>query len=248
MTSLYNYSMRYSITLCFLFINAIIFAQKNSIFKAGAMVGIGRSQADGDYQAGYDRRVFCMGLRGGIVLRPNFDLIFELNYQEKGSIPTRDLSPVKQDLTVDMRLVYAEVPAMFNLYFNKHPRRKHYRNSLQLGCAYGRLLSSNIFVRRDLFPENDLNQALLTENLRRDEWSFIAGFAFKFPYQIGLNFRLNQSLSPLYNRPYLRPVFPKRPDKESIYTLRCYFISAQLTYDFIAPKMKKESKKTKKGY
>jgi hypothetical protein len=237
--------MRYSITLYFFLLCATLCAQKNSIFKAGAMIGISRSQADGDFQVGFDRRALCLGLRGGIVIRPNIDLIFELNYQQKGSTPTRNLSPVNQNLTVDMKLVYAEVPAMLNVYFNKHPRRRYFRNSLQLGCAYGRLLSSAIFVERDLIPEDALNKALLTENLRRDEWSFIAGFAFRFPYQIGLNFRLNQSLTPIYNRPYLRPVFPKRPDKDSIYTLRCYFISAQLTYDFIAPKMKKERKKSK---
>jgi Outer membrane protein beta-barrel domain len=235
--------MRYSITLYSLFLCATLFAQKNSIFKAGAMIGISRSQVDGDYQAGYDRRALCLGLRGGIVIRPNIDLIFELNYQQKGSTPSRDLSPVNQDLTVDMKLVYAEVPVMLNFYFNKHPRRGHFRNGLQIGCAYGRMLSSDIFVRRDLLPEDALNKALVTENLRRDEWSFIAGFAFRFRHQIGLNFRLNQSLTPLYDRPFLRPVFPKRPEKDTIYFLRCYFLSAQLTYDFIAPKMKKERKR-----
>jgi hypothetical protein len=224
---------------------ALMSSQKNSLFKAGIMAGVSKMQVDGDHQTGFDRTGLCFGLRGGIVLRKNFDILVEMNYQTKGSLPPENLPLSGRPLKADIGLRYVEVPVLMNLGFRQHPGRGHYRNGIHLGVSYGRLLASDIRITRGIAPNSDLNRELAEENLERSDLSVVAGATFYlFRHNIGMNIRLNQSLTPFFEKPYAQPfVFSSPDERDGYYRLRSYFISAQVFYDFVAPKPKKEKKR-----
>jgi hypothetical protein len=148
-------------------------------FYGGLILGMNRTQVDGDVQAGYSKT----GLNtGGIVylkLDEHVAASIEILYSQKGAW--------RKDYDYRIKLNYAEVPIMLN-YFDK--RKSHFGG----GLSYSRLASSsedklpyfapntnpNIDLLQYPFKKGDLN-LLLSGNLH--VWK---GFFFNLRFQYSL--------------------------------------------------------------
>ncbi len=236
--------MKKSQTLCLLFIlsaHVYIYAQKySSIFKAGVTAGVNLNQIDGDEQFGYNRRGYNFGMRGAVILRKNMDISTELLFSQRGTEPD-DNEKLKNKRTAYVSLSYAEVPFLFNLYYDRS-EIGHYRWNLYAGASYGRLLKSQTSIFKGYTTDTVQQNFVNTIGYNTSDFSFIIGVKRYFTPRFGVSLRHTASMNLLYKNP--QPPVPSRvslPTKNYA-SFRTFFVSANLFYDFITPKLVKPRK------
>lgn len=221
------------------------YAQKySSPFKAGATIGINLTQIDGDEQFGYNHKGLNLGLRGAVILRKNMDISTELLYSERGTKPD-ETEKNKNKRTAYLSLQYAEVPLLFNYYYDKADDG-HYRWNIYAGVSYARLLRSQTSIYKS-FNVTDTIQLNLVNSFgyNTSDLSFIVGVKRYFTNRIGISLRHTNSLNLLYRNP--TPITPTRGTvlTRNYTSFRSFFLSANVCYDFITPKLQKARKKKK---
>lgn len=226
----------------FLFLVAPIFlsAQKqSSLFKAGVTAGLNMTQIDGDEQFGYNRRGMNFGLQGSVILRKDMDISTELLYTERGTEPDSE-EKTKNKRTAYVSLRYAEVPILFNYFYNRSDFG-HYKWNIYLGFSYGRLLRSQTSILKGYLTDS-VQQALVnTIGYKTSDLSFILGIRRYVTPRLGISLRHTFSLNYLYKNP--APIVPTRGATTKNYvSFRSFFLSANLSYNFISPKITKPRK------
>jgi Outer membrane protein beta-barrel domain len=209
---------------------------KPSIFKAGLFLGVNHTQIDGDEQVGYHRRGFVGGVRGAIVLHPNFDIATELLYTQRGSQPPNTRGRQEKRIFIDLE--YAEVPLMVRGFFPVKKTR-HLHMDLYTGVSYARLLRYsirplNVISQTDTLKLNYIN----TVSIKTTDWSFIVGGSLYVGRRIGVSLRHTWSLTPFYNNPVSPYALPKV--KENYQFFRSYYLTFGLFYDMVSAKPTKK--------
>lgn len=232
-------------TICFVVFGAFLSLYANllaaqSPFKAGVSVGLNLAQIDGDHQFGYDKKGFGFGLRGGVVVRKNFDIMTELLYVQKGASPKS--SQPFDSRRAEIELKYAEVPLLLNYHFQKNDLG-FYKWTIQAGASYGRLLKSTSVVTKKSTLDSMATVSLSQENYKKQDISFIVGFTYNILSNLGINLRHTVSLTKLYENPDFNVPSTTTKRAERYMAFRNYYLSFQIYYDFLAPKIKKPKKK-----
>ncbi|MBL7817037.1 MAG: PorT family protein [Saprospiraceae bacterium] len=226
--------------LFLLFYTTFLYAQKpSSLFKAGVTAGVNFTQIDGDEQFGYNRRGLNFGLRGAMILRKDMDISTELLYSERGTIPdSEDL--LKKKRTATIALQYAEVPFLFNYYYSRADDG-HYRWNLYAGFSYGRLLKSQTRIMKGYVLDTLQQNYVGNIGFNSSDFSFVLGAKRYFTSRIGVSLRHTFSMNYLYKNP--APVVLNRTVLNKDYTaFRSFFVSFNVFYDFITPKLSKPKK------
>jgi hypothetical protein len=232
---------RSAFSTLFLFFSSFMLFAQSSPFKAGASVGLNFAQIDGDHQAGYDHKGYSFGLRGGFALSNRVDIMTELLYLEKGANPSSESVNFDQrKLTISLK--YAEVPLLITYHLKKN-ERDFYTWSFHTGISYGRLLKSNASVSQRSRVDTIITQSLSQEFFNKQDWSFISGLSYNIGPNYGIRFRQSLTLNKLFINPNPERSANGIVKREAYTSFRNYFISLQLYYDFIAPKIKKPKKK-----
>jgi hypothetical protein len=213
-------------------INTLI-AQSDNHFRASASVGINLSQMEGDGQEGYHKIGPSIGVKGAYILKPNLDLSAELLYNSRGSRP----NPFAKDLTFEDRttqlnaeLNYADILLAANFHFLPNSAYTFYRQSLQIGVSYGRLLSSKIAVNKGIYPDTKVENDLL-DNLKKDDIGFVVGYSWFLTARMGITAKHTFSLRNIYTNPL------DATSNRDYASLIPYNLSLQFTYNFITPKL-----------
>jgi hypothetical protein len=229
--------------LLFFCVLTVVQAQKySSPFKAGATLGINMTQIDGDDQFGYNRRGLNFGLRGAVILRKNMDISTELLYSERGTEPN-ETEKARNKRTTIIALQYAEVPLLFNYYHNKADDG-HYRWNFYAGISYGRLLRSQVSVLKGYNLTDSVQQNLVNTNgLKSADFSFIIGVKRYFTNRVGLSVRHTNSLNLLYENPVPATITRGIILTRNYTSFRSYFVSFNVFYDFLTPKLVKKRMK-----
>lgn len=224
------------------FAHSALSAQKySSLFKAGATVGVNFSQIDANEQFGYNNKGLNFGLRGAVILRKDIDISTELLYSQRGTKPDND-EISKQKRTIDVSLGYAEVPILFNYFYDKS-EIGHYRWNIYAGVSYGRLLKSETKILKSITLTDTLQQNLVNAiGYNTSDLSLIIGIKRYFTNRVGVSLRHTFSMNYLYKNP--EPIVQTRGQQPSkdYSTFRSFFISFNVFYDFITPKIKKPRK------
>jgi hypothetical protein len=215
----------------FLFSNLLL-AQNR--FKAGVAVGFNLAQLDGDLQQGYDKFGLCLGLKGFVIIKPQFDISAELFFNQKGASHTGNTNAVDtKTLYAQFTHNYADVLFLANFNINPNNAETHYKHTFHTGISFGRLINSKTSVQRGTIFLNDLEQKL-TNEYKSNEVSFVIGWSWFFNKRMGLTLRHTLALTNMYENPQNISNNPKNiPGFQS---LSSYFLSAQLFYNFISPK------------
>lgn len=231
-------------TLCLLLFTAthiILCAQKySSLFKAGVTAGVNLTQIDGDEQFGYNRRGYNFGLRGAVILRKDMDISTELLFSQRGTEPDSE-EKIKNKRTIFVSLSYAEVPILFNYFYNKSDFG-HYKWNLYTGVSYGRLLRSQTTVFKGYLSDSVQQNLVNTNGYNTSDFSLIFGVKRYFTPRLGVSLRHTISLNYLYQNPVPEIRKLGQPLVKNYATFRSFFISANLFYDFITPKLAKPRK------
>jgi Outer membrane protein beta-barrel domain len=222
--------VKLSVVLIFILVFNVLKSQ--SLFKVGIKAGINFAQIDGDYQSGYDRLGYGFGLKGGIIIKKNFEIMTELLYNQKGTESKKNLtSDIKK---ADIKLSYAEVPLLF-VYHLKKDENGIYKWSIYGGASYGRLLKSSIDIRKNTLMDTISTLKLAPDNLNKTDISLVLGLNYNVFSNFGINLSHSTALNFLYKD--LTPQNPRVPVKRDNYnSFRNYFVSIKIFYDFIAPK------------
>ena len=209
-------------------------AQTEQHFRAGVTAGINLSQIEGDAQQGYHKTGVSIGAKGAYCFKPNFDISAELLYNARGS---RD-NPFAEALPTDSRklrlassLNYADVLIAANFHFLPNNSYTFYRQSLQIGVSYGRLLSSSVSVSRGNLQDKVLETDVLN-NLKKDDVAFVIGYSFFFTSRLGITAKHGVSLRPIYDGS------PKQATTSQDYgRFIPYNLTFQLVYNLFSPKL-----------
>ncbi len=225
--------MKSNLTLLFLWLNASLFAQ-TSPFKAGATVGINLAQVDGDKEFGYQKKGVTAGLKGGIVLNKKWEVSTELLYNVKGAEPSREGKKTNNRL-ITLDLHYAEIPILVKYAFIES-EDGYYKWQVFGGFSYGRLLRSNFNIQKN-DTSLDTNQTNIVTQLgfKTSDVNVIVGVSHYFSPHLGLSIRHTTSLTPFYKNPNLTTATSQTPAGYGQF--RNYFLSVQLFYDFVTPKV-----------
>jgi Outer membrane protein beta-barrel domain len=218
---------------------------RNSIFKAGVMLGVNRAQVDGDAQYGYTKTGIMGGLRGGIILHKNFEIGTELLYSQRGSKPKEiQLSDSRNRIFIDLH--YAEAALLARLRARKSEDRA-FSWDFYGGISYGRLVRSDTRAVLGVQRIDTLRQnTILRRGYNTSDLSFVAGASWYLTERIGLTARQTISVSHFYDNPTANDNIQLNQigARQRNYTFfRSYFITIGLFYDFIAPKTKKPVKR-----
>lgn len=213
-------------------------AQTEQHFRAGVAAGINLSQIEGDAQQGYHKTGVSIGAKGAYCFKPNFDVSAELLYNARG---TRD-NPFAEALAADSRklrltssLNYADVLIAANFHFMPNNSYTFYRQSLQVGVSYGRLLSSSVTTARGIYADKVLETDILN-NLKKDDIAFIVGYSFFFTSRLGVTAKHGVSLRPIYGGS------PQQATTSQDYgRFIPYNLTFQLVYNFVSPKLNVKS-------
>ena len=232
-------------TICLIIVWALLSLQTTTLhaqspFKAGVSIGVNLAQIDGDHQFGYDKRGFGYGIRGGVAVRKNFDIMTELLYVQKGASP-KSTQPF-DSRRAEIELKYAEVPLLFSYHFKKNDLG-FYKWTIQGGASYGRLLKSTSIVTKKLLIDSLATESLSQENYKKHDISFMMGFTYNIRSNLGINIRHSIALTTLYDNPDFDTPTPTVKKAEKYMSFRNYYLSFQIYYDFLSPKIKKPKKK-----
>lgn len=161
------------------------FAQSDSQrFLLNIHAGFAGSQVEGDGLAGFDKLGFQAGLGIHTLLNPNFDLGFEINLLQKGSI--RRPNPEAGDYDeYKMALLYAQIPVFLRYHANE-------KLAFLAGPVIGFLLSAK---------ESDFNGPIPTEpDFNRIEFSGILEIQYSPTPKLTVGIRTDQSLLPIRSK------------------------------------------------
>ena len=218
---------------CFLMINSLLIAQSEQHFRAGVAAGVNFSQINGDNQNGYHKVGVSVGAKGAYCFKPNFDMSAELLYNSRGSRPnpfeSRE-SLKERSALMTATLNYADVLLAANFHFSPNSDYTFYRQSLQFGVSYGRLLSSNIQVLKGDAPNIAL-ETTLQDQIRKDDLGFVAGYSWFLTARLGIMVKHTFSLRKIYVNPL------KGAANQEYQGFTPYNFSLQLVYNFISPKL-----------
>ncbi|MDZ7880282.1 MAG: porin family protein [Saprospiraceae bacterium] len=225
--------------------NSVVLAQSEQHFRASIAVGSNFSQMAGDGQAGYHKIGAALGVKGAYCFKPNFDVSAELMYNSRGSRSnpfTSKATYLDKYVQLNAELNYADVALAANFHFLPSQNHTFYRQSLQIGVSYGRLLSSNISVLRGIFRD-DFIEGDLQKTLRKDDIGFIIGYSWFFTQRLGLAVKhvvsvrnaYDNPLNGLTNRDYL--------------SFTPYNLNLQVVFNFTSPNLniKSHTEKLKKA-
>jgi hypothetical protein len=216
-------------------------------FKAGVAVGLNLAQLDGDLQQGYDKSGLNLGLKGFVIIKPQFDVSAELFFNQKGATYTsnKTLGDTKTLYSI-FTLNYADVIFLANFNINPNDAETHYRHTFHAGMSFGRLLNSTTSMQRGSINQTDLEQNI-TKSYKSNDISFVIGWSWYFNKRMGMTLRHTLSLSNMYDNPV--KISTREIGLAGYQSLRSYYFSAQLFYNFISPKkigVDKRKKKSKK--
>jgi hypothetical protein len=221
-------------------------AQLEEHFRAGVAAGVNFAQIAGDGQQGYHKLGPSIGVKVAYCLKPNFDMSTELLYNARGSRP----NPFKSNnITTDKsaqlnaELNYADILLAANFHFMPDINSAFYRQSLQIGVSYGRLLSSTITVNRGIYADLPL-ETNIQDNVKKNDFGFVVGYTWFLTSRLGICAKHTFSLGNIYTSP---PPVGSATNEFAAFTP--YNISAQIVYNFIAPKLniKAQLEKAKKA-
>jgi Outer membrane protein beta-barrel domain len=221
-----------SIFSCLLIANSLL-AQSEQHFRAGIAAGINLSQMEGDGQEGYHKIGVSIGAKGAYAIKPNFDISAELLYNSRGSRPKPSSGNETydyRDLRLTAELNYADILLAANFHFLPNANATFYRQSLQLGVAYGRLLSSNITTTRSIFNDLALQNDLLN-GIKRDDIGLVVGYSWFATPRLGICAKHTVSLLKIYQNP------KEKTSNVDYNSFIPYNLSLQLVFNFIAPKL-----------
>jgi Outer membrane protein beta-barrel domain len=218
-------------------------------FKAGVAVGFNLAQLDGDLQQGYDKFGLSLGLKGFIIIKPQFDISTELFLNQKGATFSGqpNVSDTKK-LYSTITTSYADVIFLGNFNLNPNDAETYYRHTFHAGFSLGRLLNSKTSIQKGINFQTALEQDL-SKNYKSTDFSFVVGWSWFFTKKIGMTVRHTVSLSNMYENPSELDV--QKLGSTGYQSFRSYFLSAQFFYNFISPKkvgVDKSKKKKKKEY
>lgn len=213
-----------------------------SPFKAGLTVGFLMSQIDGDHQSGYDKTGLAYGLRGGIAINRQFDIMTEMLYIPKGSLPSNKSLFDKKKANIDLK--YAEVPLIFNVHFKRN-ERDLYKWTIQGGFSYARLLKSTTLITTKNSIDSVATNNLSQENYKKHDVAFIFGLNYNVVENLAIGFRQNISLTTLYENTDKTRLTNATLQREKYISFRNYYITFRIQYDFLAPRYKKRKDKKK---
>ena len=197
-------------------------------FKASLMTGVNLSQIYGDKQDGYKKTGPSLGLVGSMIVASDFDICTELLYNEKGSASGTISGLTPRSFYSDITLRYSEMALLAHYFFKPQVEQNYYQQSIKIGISYGRLLKSETSIVQNNLPLKDFEQTL-TEHYNRNDFSFVAAWAFYFSPRFSISIRHTNTLSFLFKN---HPTIPSN----TFQNMRPDFFSFHLVYDFIRPK------------
>jgi hypothetical protein len=203
------------------------------------MAGINFSQINGDVQDGYQKKGPSLGLTGSVVVSPDFEICTELLYNEKGAKPNSNKGFQVDNYYSTFSLKYSEVALLAHYFFKPKIAENYYEQSLKIGFSYGRLIKSQTNIIQNHIAATTLEQ-YLTQNFNRNDFSFVAAWAFYLSPRLSLSLRHTNTLNFLYKG---KPAI----EKEAFKNMRPYFFTCHLIYDFIAPHKVTVVRKRKKA-
>ena len=239
-------------TICFL---SVLWALNTeggyaqSRFRATVIVGINLSQIDGDLQQGYRKKDVCVGLSSAYIFKPDFDISLEAFYNPRGAQPASLIdSPIELYRTrIDLK--YADVAALFNFHGYPHRSKLYYIQTLKVGVSYGRLLKSDVEMRKGTTRNTEYEQQIL-KGIRKDDVSLILGVAWQFTPRLGLMIRHTSSLRRIYDKREVIAMFQSpsiSQGNKNLPYLNPYNFSVQVFYHFISPHKIIGVRRNKKG-
>jgi Outer membrane protein beta-barrel domain len=238
--------MKRKITLplffCLLLSANLLHAQDR--FKAGVAVGLNLTQLDGDLQQGYDKPGLNLGLKGFVIIKPQFDVSAELFFNQKGATysSSKTLGDTKTLYSI-FTFNYADVIFLANFNINPNEAETHYRHTFHTGISFGRLVNSTTSVQRGSIAQTDLEQNI-TKNYKSNDVSFVIGWSWYITKRMGITLRHTLSLTNMYENPL--QISSRDIGTAGYQSLRSYYFSAQVFYNFISPKKIGVSKNKKK--
>jgi Outer membrane protein beta-barrel domain len=217
----------------FFFLSPYLLLAQNR-FKAGVAMGLNLAQLDGDLQQGYDKFGLSVGLKGFVIIKPQFDISAELFFNQKGASYTgsTNISDIKT-LYAQFTHNYADVLFLANFNINPNNAETHYRHTFHTGVSFGRLVNSKTSVQRGTLFLNELEQKI-TKDYKSNDISLVIGWSWFFNKRMGLTLRHTLSLTNMYENPQYNADRTKGIPGFS--SLRSYFLTAQIFYNFISPK------------
>jgi hypothetical protein len=234
----------YTYSILILLFTSISLLNAQNRFKAGVAAGINLTQLDGDLQQGYDKFGFNLGLRGFVMVKPQFDISTELFFNQKGGTYTENTNFVgNKRLFSRFTFRYADILLMANFNINPNAAETHYKHTFHTGISVGRLLSSNTSILKSSRTQSQIEQDL-TKGYKSSDIAFVVGWSWFFNKRMGLTLRHTVSLNKMYENP--ETLSAVTLGDKGYQSLRSYFLSAQIFYNFISPKKLGVSKSKKK--
>ncbi len=219
--------------------------QGQNKFKAGIAAGATLSQVDGDLQHGYHKLGYALGLNGAYFLKPNMDISTELYLITRGTKPSsKDNIPRKDQWQTSLSMQYAEARLVSNWHFSPHPDKYYYRYSLHAGLIFGRLLSSNLNIVKGYRTDTLVTDAVRS-GLKSNDLGLTVAWSWHFSPRLSFMLQQGVSLIPIYKNTVVQ-VATIRTEKKGFDRYVPYYISAQMRYDFISPKLNTRNIKKKK--
>jgi hypothetical protein len=230
---------------CFLMCAINTLNAQDNHFRASVSAGINLSQMEGDGQEGYHKIGPSIGVKGAYILKPHIDIGAELLYNSRGSRPNpfaKDLIAGDRTTQLNAELNYADILLAANFHFMPNSGFTYYRQSLQIGVSYGRLISSKIAVNTGIYPDVKVENDLL-DNLKKDDIDFVLGYSWFFTSRLGVTAKHTFSLRNIYSNPLTAT------SNRDYANLNPYNLSLQLTFNLITPKInvKAQVEKQKKA-
>lgn len=200
-------------------------------FYAGMLMGLNLSQIHGDLQQGYHKKGYSLGLSGGFNIKPAWDMSAEMYFNSRGAIPNPRQKNIRADeIQMNIHLQAADIFLVNHIRFA--PNSEYYKQAIQLGFGYGRILKRDIKVLKDNNSIAEL-ETDFRQNIKTDDLSVMVGWSYLITPRIGFVARHIVSLRPIYGSSNSDTNLQR-----SNFTLRPYYISLHLIYNMIAPKMK----------
>jgi hypothetical protein len=238
-------TLQFTLFCYFLFATTFLSAQSEQLFRASIAAGTNFSQIGGDGQAGYHKIGAAIGVKGAYCFKPNFDISAELMYNSRGS-RNNPFKPkatyLDKDVQLKAELNYADIALAANFHFMPNENYTFYRQSLQVGLYYGRLLSSKISANRGIFRD-DFVEGDLLKSIKKDDIGLTIGYTWYLTKRLGLGVKHTFSLRTIYDN-----TFEGITNRDYV-NFTPYNLTAQVVFNFASPKLniKSHADKLKKA-
>jgi Outer membrane protein beta-barrel domain len=182
----------------------------------------------------YNKFGLSVGLKGFVIIKPQFDISAELFFNQKGASYTGSTN-ISDNKTLYAQFThnYADVLFLANFNINPNNAETHYRHTFHTGVSFGRLVNSKTSVQRGTLFLNELEQKI-TKDYKSNDISLVIGWSWFFNKRMGLTLRHTLALTNMYENPQYNADRTKGIPGFS--SLRSYFLTAQIFYNFISPK------------